>query len=447
MAASRTLRLNKVLRELNISLDRAVEYLSIKGIEIEARPTTKITENEYQILLDGFQSDAQKESALKNTIEDKRITNRETKIFKHREFINYDFENSYKKLTEALINSSIDFENIFNTIPRFATTNKKTNFKNLNDSYKKDKLVLVIGAGVSIEFGVPTWNNLLQLLMVHTIEKDSNSPDVLSQFFNEIFTPNPLISGRYLQRYFEENNSSFEKMVREVLYSDINKEKESDLFNEIIKLCVAPGKSPNLDSIITYNFDDILESKLNSTGLEIPYKIIHGIGMEIKNGELPIYHVHGFLPETGKLTDSNKITFGENNYHEQYTNIYSWNNIVQINKFRDNTCLFIGSSLTDPNIRRLLDIAYEQKGNKKNVHYIIKKRIDRDYILNEMKSFELDDEIINNETNFENVISSLIRLYENFEENDSASFGVQTIWVKEWVEIPNILKKIRESIA
>ena len=36
-----TLRLNKVLRELNISLDRAVEYLSNVGCEIEARPTTK----------------------------------------------------------------------------------------------------------------------------------------------------------------------------------------------------------------------------------------------------------------------------------------------------------------------------------------------------------------------------------------------------------------------
>ena len=36
-----TLRLNKVLRELNISLDRAVEYLSNVGCEIEARPTQK----------------------------------------------------------------------------------------------------------------------------------------------------------------------------------------------------------------------------------------------------------------------------------------------------------------------------------------------------------------------------------------------------------------------
>ena len=51
MAENATIRLNKVLRELNISLDRAVEFLSSKGHEIEARPTTKISENIHQLSL------------------------------------------------------------------------------------------------------------------------------------------------------------------------------------------------------------------------------------------------------------------------------------------------------------------------------------------------------------------------------------------------------------
>ena len=56
MAEGKTMRLNKVLRELNISLDRAVEHLSKNGHEIEARPTTKISGEVYQVLLDGFQT-------------------------------------------------------------------------------------------------------------------------------------------------------------------------------------------------------------------------------------------------------------------------------------------------------------------------------------------------------------------------------------------------------
>jgi len=72
MSEGKTTRLNKVLRELNISLDRAVEYLADKGHEIESRPTTKISGDVYQVLLDGFQTDASKKAASKEVGEEKR---------------------------------------------------------------------------------------------------------------------------------------------------------------------------------------------------------------------------------------------------------------------------------------------------------------------------------------------------------------------------------------
>ncbi len=55
-----TIRLNKVLRELNISLDRAVEFLDSKGVEIEKRPTTKISEETHSLLSGEFETDANK---------------------------------------------------------------------------------------------------------------------------------------------------------------------------------------------------------------------------------------------------------------------------------------------------------------------------------------------------------------------------------------------------
>jgi len=72
MTERRTMRLNKVLRELNISLDRAVEYLAKNGHAIEARPTTKISGEVYQVLLDGFETDANKRAASKEIGEEKR---------------------------------------------------------------------------------------------------------------------------------------------------------------------------------------------------------------------------------------------------------------------------------------------------------------------------------------------------------------------------------------
>ncbi|WP_452227646.1 SIR2 family protein [Lacinutrix sp. MEBiC02404] len=362
------------------------------------------------------------------------------------------YPDSYKRnIIELIKNTDLNLNNLIDNLPKSNTISRQQITKNLNEAYQKENLVLALGAGISIEFGIPSWNLLLQSLMVHSIEKENNVSTVLAKLFNDIFRPNPLIAGRYLQEYFENNDSSFESMVRDVLYSQIDKDKKSNLLEEIVKICVAPGKSPNLDSIITYNFDDILEYKLKKTEMPIPYKSVYGIGMEIKNDELPIYHVHGYLPETEKLNDSHKITFGESNYHQQYSDIYSWNNMVQINKFRENTCLFIGSSLTDPNIRRLLDIAFKQKGNKKKHHYIFKQRMNKQKLSENLKEILESKEVLNIKNNagldFDETIKLLSEIHERFEENDSASFGVKTIWIDDWEEVPIMLKKMRENVA
>lgn len=360
-------------------------------------------------------------------------------------------EDYTKKLLETLNNAKLNLNNIVDKLPKSNSISRQQINKNINEAYQKDNLVLALGAGISIEFGIPSWNLLLQSLMVHSIEKENNVSTVLAKLFNDIFRPNPLIAGRYLQEYFEKNDSSFELMVRDVLYSEMNKDKKSKLLDEIVKICVAPGKSPNLDSIITYNFDDILEYKLEKTEMPIPYKSVYGIGIEVRNDELPIYHVHGYLPETEKLNDSHKITFGESNYHQQYSDIYSWNNMVQINKFRENTCLFIGSSLTDPNIRRLLDIAYKQKGNKKKHHYVFKQRMNKQKLSTDLKKILESKKVFNDKNkaglDFDETIKLLSEIHERFEENDSASFGVKTIWINDWAEVPEMLKKMRENVA
>ncbi|MAP53907.1 translation initiation factor IF-2 [Altibacter sp.] len=85
MAEVKTIRLNKVLREFNISLDRAVEFLSSKGHEIEARPTTKISGEEYQVLFEEFQTDKSKKVASKEVGEEKRKEKEELRLARERE--------------------------------------------------------------------------------------------------------------------------------------------------------------------------------------------------------------------------------------------------------------------------------------------------------------------------------------------------------------------------
>ncbi len=72
MAETKTMRLSKVLREFNISLDRAVEFLNSNGYDVVARPTSKISDEEYEALFEEFQTDKSKKVASKEVGEEKR---------------------------------------------------------------------------------------------------------------------------------------------------------------------------------------------------------------------------------------------------------------------------------------------------------------------------------------------------------------------------------------
>ena len=334
-----------------------------------------------------------------------------------------------------------------------------TQTNDLIGAYKDERLVLVLGAGVSADHGLPSWNTLLQKLLLSTFMNETSQSkeksQVLAKIFTEFFSPSPLVAARYLKLFYESdytetNKLPFDEAVRNAIYEEINLKKTSKTIDEIVNLCVAPGKSPNLDSIITYNYDDLIEHHLSKLKIEVPYKSVFDVGMNPTNKELPIYHVHGFLPQKDKLKNNNKVTLSEDVYHQQYSDIYSWNNIVQINKFRDCKCLFIGISLTDPNLRRLLDISKLQKGPNSEFHYIIKKKYNLKKIEENIakileQNSDLFDEKVRANLKLDETVKHLVKVIEMFEENDAKSFGVGTIWVKGWEEIPDILRSIRST--
>ncbi|MBC8592529.1 translation initiation factor IF-2 [Oscillospiraceae bacterium N12] len=52
-----TIRLNKVTRDLNVGISTVVEFLQKKGYTVEANPNTKITEEQYAVLVKEFSTD------------------------------------------------------------------------------------------------------------------------------------------------------------------------------------------------------------------------------------------------------------------------------------------------------------------------------------------------------------------------------------------------------
>ncbi len=79
------IRINKVLRELNISLERAVDYLKEKGVAIEASPNTKISDDVYGILCGQFAGDKGNKEASKGISEEIRKEKEALRIEREKE--------------------------------------------------------------------------------------------------------------------------------------------------------------------------------------------------------------------------------------------------------------------------------------------------------------------------------------------------------------------------
>ena len=276
----------------------------------------------------------------------------------------------------------------------------------LQKAYDANNLVLVCGAGVSVGSGIPSWDDLLDSLFDKRYKTDGRNDKSLSKYLKE--NNSSIIVAQYLESLIEskEKNESFEESVRDVLYENVK--EPGGCIPAISKLC----KNRKVNEIITFNFDDLVETCLekNNTSCNSVYSENGKTNPEKVN----VYHIHGYLPREIKLTEDNKIVLTEETYHSQYIDPYTWGNLVILNCLHHKTCLFVGISFTDPNMRRLAQISK----NKKNFgidHFIIKKK---------------------------NGNAAIDRL----EEEDAKRFGIGTIWIDDFDKISDILEVIGGGI-
>ena len=287
----------------------------------------------------------------------------------------------------------------------------------LSQTLKDGKLTLVVGAGCSIEAGIPLWNELLIRLLESMLKKmnsiDSDSLlNVVPDEFQKRYNPSALIIGKYLKSNLGDD---FLIELRTALYK--NDPDTCEIINAIINLARPQRDGKSLDSIITFNFDSLIEENLEKNNIR--HKAVYTEGIRNIRQEIPIYHVHGYLPRNGKITEENEIVFSEESYHSQFIDPYNWSNLIQLNKLSQNTCLFIGSSVTDPNLRRLLDVSNRKNSKNSLNHYIIKG--------------------IPNMSNQNDDTDDLAMFLE---EQDYNKLGLNVIWIENFKEIPEILNTI-----
>lgn len=290
----------------------------------------------------------------------------------------------------------------------------------LSDALRAGRLTIVCGAGVSVGAGVPVWNDLLLRLLESMIERLSTNNSLklgtnAAKEFSERQGASSLILGKYLKNNL---GKDFSKYVRDALYS--KSPTTCDVIEAIVELARPQRDGKPLDSIITFNFDALIEENLAASNISA--RAIYTEAIRHSSDELPIYHVHGYLPRSGKLVAEAEIVFSEDAYHGQFIDPFSWSNLIQLNKLTHNTCLFVGISLTDPNLRRLLDAAWRKNPDKTLSHFVFKRRPKWG-----SKNDALDD------------LTTLL------EEQDANALGLNVVWVDEYAQIPGFLRSVRRG--
>lgn len=294
--------------------------------------------------------------------------------------------------------------------------------KQLSLALSAGNLTLVCGAGVSIGAGVPSWNDLLMNLLESMMDAISQNHSISlkgaeAQKFHDKYGPSSLVVGKYLKSHL---GSDFLPKLRDALYS--TNPSSCEMIDAIVDLSRPQRDGKPLDSIITFNFDGLIEENLAAS--HIKFKAISQEGERTKPSELPIYHVHGYLPRKGRIKKDDEIVFSEDAYHGQFIDPFSWSNLIQLNKLSQNVCLFVGLSLSDPNMRRLLDVANRKNPSSALSHYIIKKSPST------VSSGETVDE-----------------LAHLLEEQDANELGLNVIWVDDYVEIAPLIRSLSASEA
>lgn len=250
----------------------------------------------------------------------------------------------------------------------------RTDKEILKKASDRNDITLYLGAGVSVASGLPTWERLVLAMYFSSISEQkmkgwqpfSNYLYAIAEWYLQNETEPLEITARKLRRYLTDRADApeFIESLHQNLYQHfLNKAGEPVSFdtylikegNATLKAVGEFCDKGGVNTVITYNYDNLLEKILAYDGLhhQTIFRDTHDFIQEV----LPVYHVHGFVP-LDKNTDHStfdEIIFTEDQYHTIARDPYHWSNLVQMKSMTNSIGIMIGLSMSDRNMRRLLD--------------------------------------------------------------------------------------------
>ena len=246
-------------------------------------------------------------------------------------------------------------------------------WSNLRSAYERKGVVPMLGAGVSVGSGIPGWDALLAKFASRT----KTEQHVFEQLRSRGFSLSA-IADALAQLY--ESRETFIGNVRDVLYADFpfdrsptphsqlaaqfvaHTKKNNLTLRAVAALCCRSIKgsyypNPKIRCVVSFNLDSLLEAFTESNYGRPVLRTVEHSAVSTAAQLISVYHLHGYLPfgnENKPKLPYGNVVLTENDYFDFFGNPLGAFSYTFLYLLREHSCLFIGLSMRDDNLRRLL---------------------------------------------------------------------------------------------
>lgn len=258
----------------------------------------------------------------------------------------------------------------------------------------EDSVAIFAGAGMSKSQGYVDWKELLS--------------DIAEELGLDINKETDLIS---LAQFHVNEKGSHSKLTKKIIEEFSEQAEPSETHNILSRLPIKTFWTTNYDTLIE-------ESLKNSYKISDVKRDIDDLSNTKPKRDAIIYKMHG------DVTSANKAILYKQQY-EQYYKTHAAFITALSGDLVSKTFLFIGFSFTDPNLDYVLSRLYTHDSGKRT-HYCFMK----------------DETLIDSD---DKEIQAYKVRKQKLRIDDLKRFGIQTLLIKDYSDIPHILAKIEQN--
>lgn len=272
---------------------------------------------------------------------------------------------------------------------------KKLFIKKFSKTIQEGNAAVFAGAGTSVEAGFVNWKKLVQ--------------PFATELYLDIEKETDLIG---LTQYYINKKRSRGSVNQEIINKFSSPDAETEVMNLLTRLPITTYWTTNYDKVIEKGLEN------NNRRGDIKRKT-DDLAISVSDSDAIVYKMHG----DGESPQNAVIS--KDDYER-----YSDKNSLFITALRGDlvskTFLFVGFSFEDPNLESILGKVNILLGDNKREHYCIQKQV-------------LEEEFKTSEE------YAYAKIKQDLKINDLLRYGIDTVLVADYSEIPKLISEIEEE--